>query len=385
MNNEKIKLVWNESGNLLYLRPEANEIELLDNAVYRLTIDERERLCLVKEYESFEFDYKVYGLEATTINRVIKTYDKTKNNIGVLFNGLKGTGKTVSAKILCNQLKQPVIIITTPYNGTENLLNSIQQNITILIDEYEKIYERSSKMLTIMDGVMNSIHRRAFILTTNELRIDENLMERPSRIRYVKEFSHLNSKIVEEIIDDLLVYPKHKTNLIKFISSLTLITVDIVKSIIQEVNIHNESPEVFEEVFNVTKTEGKFKVIQIINDEEGGEIADNVGVYPPPKYNSSEIGYSFDVDSRRIGDITNVMSNDTLELSLWDYDQNGHRQSSYKGTIIVKIIPVDVIHTSFDGYGTKKYINETFLNDIRKPSIKLESESGNNEAIEMTR
>lgn len=44
--------------------------------------------------EKFEFSYKIYGLETDIIKRVLKYYFKTDTgNLGVLLNGVKGTGK----------------------------------------------------------------------------------------------------------------------------------------------------------------------------------------------------------------------------------------------------------------------------------------------------
>ena len=61
-------------------------------------------------------------------------------------------------------------------------------------------------MLSIMDGATNSEHRRVFLLTTNSLYINDNLLQRPGRIRYLKTFKDLTPEIIEEIVDDFLIY-----------------------------------------------------------------------------------------------------------------------------------------------------------------------------------
>lgn len=48
---------------------------------------------LVKIADSFDFPYKIYGLQNDFINHIIKTYNNTTGNMGVLMNGTKGTGK----------------------------------------------------------------------------------------------------------------------------------------------------------------------------------------------------------------------------------------------------------------------------------------------------
>ena len=137
-------------------------------------------------------------------------------------------------------------------------VNNINQNLTILIDEYEKIFEEDVEMLTIMDGAINSEFKRVFILTTNSLRINENLLQRPGRIRYVKSFQDLSPDIIEELIDDILINKKYKNEVFSFISNLQNITIDIAKSVIVEVNIHDELPEQFKKIFNVKQITGKY-------------------------------------------------------------------------------------------------------------------------------
>ena len=149
----EVKKVWNSEGNRLFLGYPSQEFEVLENAIYNVGLDDYGRFFLVKNSDKFSFNYKLYGLETELVERVIKTYTSTSNgNLGILLNGLKGTGKTVSSKIIANRLNQPIILVDNNIKGIHKFLNSIPQNITIFIDEYEKIFGDSSVMLTIMDG-----------------------------------------------------------------------------------------------------------------------------------------------------------------------------------------------------------------------------------------
>lgn len=60
-----------------------------------------------------------------------------------------------------------------------------------------------------MDGVFNSPYRRVFLLTTNNLYVNENLIGRPSRIRYKKTFGNLQPEVVQEYLDDNLKNKKY--------------------------------------------------------------------------------------------------------------------------------------------------------------------------------
>ena len=77
-------------------------------------------------------------------------------------------------------------------------------------------------------------------MTMNELAINKNLLSRPGRVRYLKEFSSLRSEIVIDYIKDNLNNPLNLKKVVKIINNLDFVTIDIVKSIIEEFNILNE-------------------------------------------------------------------------------------------------------------------------------------------------
>jgi hypothetical protein len=308
-------------------------------------VDSIGRFYLSKHSDGFNFDYKIYGLETDLINRVIKTYDATSENLGVLLNGVKGTGKTISSKIIAGKLNQPTILVDKAFDDVHNFLNSISQNITIFIDEYEKVFGDSSSMLTIMDGALNSKFRRVFLLTTNNLYVEQNLIQRPSRIRYLKTFENLSPSIVEEILDDILIYKNLKNECIDFISNLELITVDIVKAVINEVNIHNESPSVFQSIFNVKKLKGKYNVSLREEDNSLVEIASSVNCYPRPTYNENNVGNYFTINNVYIGLITRVINFSTIELE--PMKDNKGRNKGFDKSVIIKVEDADVINYAY--------------------------------------
>lgn len=240
----------------------------LDDGIYRIHYDPMTgEITLEKISDKFSFGFKLYGVDETLINHVLNTYNKqeTKRNIGILLNGTKGTGKTVTAKVLCNRLGLPVIICDAPIPPLAKFLSSINHDCIFLFDEFEKNFAlrdsddneaAGESLLSIMDGVYNADHCHVFILTTNELRINDNLLSRPSRIRYVKSFGDvIDRKILELYIDDNLKYPEYKDEILDFIDTLTLATIDIVKAIVDEINIHNCHIDEFKNIFNVKEAE----------------------------------------------------------------------------------------------------------------------------------
>lgn len=191
--------------------------------------------------DSFVFNYKLYGINNEFIEHFIKTYNNTTGNLGVLFNGTKGTGKTVTAEELCNRLELPVIIVKS-CKEVDDMLKFLATQINFdcifFFDEYEKEFKESSSVLSFMDGIHNSQYRKIFLLTTNELEINDNLLGRPSRIRYVRSFGNLSEETTLELLNDILIDKGAIESVLDLIRQMQIVTVDLVKALAQEVNIH---------------------------------------------------------------------------------------------------------------------------------------------------
>ena len=193
--------------------------------------------------DSFVFNYKLYGINNEFIDHFVKTYNNTTGNLGVLFNGIKGTGKTVTAEELCNRIGLPVIIVKSCKEVNDMLkflATQINFDCIFFFDEYEKEFRESSSVLSFMDGIHNSQHRKVFLLTTNELDINTNLLGRPSRIRYVRSFGNLPEETTLELLNDILIDKDAIEPVLDLIRQMQIITVDLVKALAQEVNIHGK-------------------------------------------------------------------------------------------------------------------------------------------------
>ncbi len=193
--------------------------------------------------DSFVFNYKLYGINNEFIDHFVKTYNNTTGNLGVLFNGIKGTGKTVTAEELCNRIGLPVIIVKSCKEVNDMLkflATQINFDCIFFFDEYEKEFRESSSVLSFMDGVHNSQYRKIFLLTTNELEINNNLLGRPSRIRYVRSFGNLPEETTLELLNDILIDKDAIEPVLDLIRQMQIITVDLVKALAQEVNIHGK-------------------------------------------------------------------------------------------------------------------------------------------------
>lgn len=259
-------IVWLKNNRIL--TQTTNNVQVLDNLpkrIYTMNYNENRGEIFLEDFaDKFHFDFKIYGMESKLVEHIMKTFNSTSSNLGILFNGVKGTGKTITAKIIANETNLPVILINAPYPGLADFISKINCPCVLFFDEFEKNFDTHKghdlELLSIMDGVFNSPHRRVFILTTNKPSINENFIGRPSRIRYVKTFSNLPSEVIMEYLEDCLIDKSRIPEILEFIDSLAISTIDILKTIVEEVNIHNCSISEFKHFINVEQAKYSYLV-----------------------------------------------------------------------------------------------------------------------------
>lgn len=223
------------------------------------------RIGLKRIADEFTFNFKLYDLGTEEFfDRIQKTWHsvpfvKGQKNLGIILNGLKGTGKTIAAKVLSNIMGLPVVIVSNPEEGLQNFIQSLCFECIVMIDEAEKTFKDNQEiLLKMIDGVYNET-RKLYILTTNKLTIDENLLGRPGRIRYIKQFGNLTAKAVNDYITDNLEDISKSSIVKRAVDRLEISTIDILKSIVDEVNIHGDIDA--GNTLNIPKANYKIEVI----------------------------------------------------------------------------------------------------------------------------
>ncbi len=222
---------WINEGGIYF--PTTGEVTFLDNpgnGVFQVSTPPNpmdKRLGLRRVSDKFEFDFKVYDVGCEEIEERIKKvwnskqYVESNKNLGVIFNGIKGTGKTVKAKLLCNDLGLPVILVDDDYEGQIlPFITNLNFECVIFLDEAEKMFDYNPEiLLKLIDGAYNKT-RKLYLLTTNKLTLDDNLIDRPGRIRYIQEFGNLSAKAISKCIDDNLENPEYKELIVSLVDRL---------------------------------------------------------------------------------------------------------------------------------------------------------------------
>lgn len=232
-----------QSGKRFSFEDVTNTYEKLPAGNYILKYDPRSGYYLNKK-EDFELPKKVYG-DHSIVDRWLKSWQvNSSKNLGIILAGVKGSGKTITAQKFCVDSNLPVIIINEPYHGSDfiDFLTSPKLGECIIfLDEFEKIYaNRDSQfdMLSLMDG--NYATNLIFLLTVNEERLNDYLVNRLNRIKYRKSYGDLEFDIMEQVIDDMLVNKAHKQSIFDFFDKVNMRTFDLLTNLIKEMNLFNE-------------------------------------------------------------------------------------------------------------------------------------------------
>lgn len=107
---------------------------------------------------------KVYGSHGHKVEKVFNSFDKSERNFGIILSGKKGIGKSLFARMIADaaiKREMPVIVVDSPIPGISNFLSSIEQEVVIIFDEFEKTFARNDDgdpqvgLLSLFDGIDN--------------------------------------------------------------------------------------------------------------------------------------------------------------------------------------------------------------------------------------
>lgn len=223
---------------------EITTYDKLPVGVYDLNFNKMQGFFLT-ERSPLTVTEKIYGNSLKRTEKILKTFSSTNRNLGVILSGRKGIGKTMFARLLSEKITRdgiPVINISSYLPGLSSFFESMQQEVMVLFDEFEKTFsgndehDPQEELLSVLDGTGTG--KKLFVITCNETdNINGYLMNRPGRFHYHFTFDIPSRDEITEYLHDNLIADKHDliTNIIKF-SAVSELTYDCLRAITFELN-----------------------------------------------------------------------------------------------------------------------------------------------------
>lgn len=239
---------------------------------------------------------KIYGNHSKRVDKVLRSFALTDRNFGVILSGAKGIGKSLFARMLAQkgiETGYPVITVSNYIPGISDFLASIEQEVIVIFDEFEKTFstpDRESKdpqeeMLSLFDGLNNG--KKLFVITCNETRkLNSYLLDRPGRFHYHFNISNPNEEEINEYLKDKLK-PEFYHNIEKVVSFSRMvdITYDYLRAIAFELNQGYDLQEVLNDL-NITRANKlSYNVsITLNNGEIFSGVCEEIDIYNTEKF-----------------------------------------------------------------------------------------------------
>ena len=225
----------------------------LPAGTYDIVFSEMSGYSLVKRAD-FKTTGKVYGQHKQLVNQMLTRYEQFDSNFGVILGGRKGTGKTLTARLLSEAFKAkdiPTIIVSKATPGLPDFLQSIEQEVFILFDEFEKVFPKNkdtdlqSQFLPVFDGLSNTKH--FYMITINDYNLlNDYFLGRTGRFYYNIKFDTIGTDEIKEILNDKLSDElKLDLNRLAFILSIINVNYDQLMSIVKELNLGSSIDYIF--------------------------------------------------------------------------------------------------------------------------------------------
>lgn len=261
-------------GNIITPQSQGLEYELEAGRCYYLKYDKYEDKSFLLRDGELTLPKKIYGGTGLE-ERILKSFNSSNKSVGVLLEGLKGSGKTLFSKVLAKKSGLPIIIVDEEYpvQRAVEFFAKIEQPICLLFDELEKntYFWRTDKLLKLLDGVQPGPKKLTIMTCNNIDNLDDNLKDRCSRIRYYIHYDGLSLSSIQEIVNDVIENESNKNGLAdKIFNSVKTKSYDNIISICKEINIFPDM--LFEDIMSIMNIDGNYNSIQSNHDNLDNNI-----------------------------------------------------------------------------------------------------------------
>jgi hypothetical protein len=215
----------------------------------------------LEKYSNIEIKEKIYGVHDQKLKKVMEAFNVCERNLGVILSGDKGIGKSLFAKMLAKSVIEsgiPVIVVDKFYPSIASFLESIEQEVMVLFDEFDKTFGEvqqsenlatpQSSLLTLFDGI--SPGKKLYVITCNDIySLNDFLINRPGRFHYHFRFGYPNADEVKEYLKDKIdeQYYGEIKKVVEF-SKKVLLNYDCLRAIAFELNFGRKFENAIEDL-----------------------------------------------------------------------------------------------------------------------------------------
>ncbi len=264
----------------------------------------------LERHPDIKITEKLYGSHKDKVNKILDAFPKFERNLGVIFSGDKGIGKSVAAKLMTELAVErglPVILVNEYLPGISNFLNQIEQEVVVIFDEFDKTFEggrdsegrdKQTELLTLLDGF--GVGKKLFVVTCNNLyRLNDFLVNRPGRFHYHIVFSYPSDDEIREYLTDKLDTEFHKEidNVVAFSKRVDL-NYDCLRAIAFELNNGLTFAEAIKDLNIVNTDRGYDKYVAFLTLSDGTKMS--VKKFEMDSYDTSMYYIAFDNNKYRI-------------------------------------------------------------------------------------
>lgn len=191
---------------------ELKTYDKLPAGTYTIRFNPMSGFSLQKADDFEQLEPKIYGDHEAKITKVLKAFDTMERSLGVIMSGDKGIGKSLFTQLISERVVKekdmPVILVTRAFQGVADYIESIDQEVLVLFDEFEKVFdprkdniEPQENLLGLFDG--SSQKKRIYMITVNDLnKVNEFMINRPGRFHYHFRFAYPSSEEITTYLQD---------------------------------------------------------------------------------------------------------------------------------------------------------------------------------------
>lgn len=265
---------------------------------------------------------KVYGDHGKKINKVLNAFESFNRNLGVMLSGDKGMGKSLFARMLGRVAVNkglPVIIVNFYAPGIMNYIASIDQEVLIVFDEFDKTFEEKEdfnpqyEVLNVLDGLGTG--KKLFVFICNDLNeINDCMLNRPGRIHYHFRFSYPTEAEVTAYLMDKLdkQYYDQIEKVVKF-TCMIKINYDCLRAIAFELNNGYEFEESINDL-NILHLDNSNSYCTVEVTYKNGKVFERSLQFNLFDPNEGTSVWTRDKDGRSMGEVRVSFSNANVDM-----------------------------------------------------------------------